>query len=101
MYCGNAALTLAICSNALELLLFYSRFHNGGGPQGVGPSTEIWDIIGRISVWSCIASIVLSAFGKGIWRLFIPAWAVAYAFVLYAMFILIDSASKVVLSQRM
>jgi len=69
-------------------LLLFLVFHNGGSPHGMMPSPGIWKIVGRISGWTLVASIVLSAFGKGRWRLFIPAWAAAYTFVVYAVFML-------------
>ena len=95
-YCGKAALVLAICSTLLELVFFYSWFHNGGSPHGMMPSPGIWKVVGRISVCTLVASIVLSAFGKGRWRLFIPAWAAAYAFVVYVTFMLeMDYACQV------
>jgi hypothetical protein len=87
-YCGKAGLILAICSTLLELVFFNSWFHNGGSPHGMMPSPGVWKVVGRISGWSLVASVVLSAFGKGRWRLFIPAWAAAYAIVVYAIFML-------------
>jgi hypothetical protein len=52
------------------------------------PSPGIWKFVGRISFWTFVASIVLTAFGKGKWRIFIPVWAVAYAFVVYMILML-------------
>jgi hypothetical protein len=33
-------------------------------------------------------SLVLTVFGKGKWRIFIPIWVVAYAFVVYMLAVL-------------
>jgi hypothetical protein len=82
-YCGKAALILAICSMLLELVFYYSWFHNGGSPHGLMPSAGIWKFVGPIAFWTFVVSLVFTAFGKGKWRIFIPIWAVAYAFVVY------------------
>ena len=82
-HCGKAALILAICSMLLELVFYYSWFHNGGSPHGLMPSAGIWKFVGPIAFWTFVVSLVFTAFGKGKWRIFIPIWAVAYAFVVY------------------
>jgi len=87
-YCGKAALILAACSTLLELVFFYSWFHNGGSPHGMMPSPGIWKFVGRIASLILVASVVISAFGKGRWRLLILAWAGALVFVAYATFML-------------
>jgi len=87
-YCGKSALILAACSTLLELVFFYSWFHNGGSPHGMMPSPGIWKFVGRISFWILIGSVGLSAFGRGRWKLLIPAWAAAYLFVAYLVFML-------------
>jgi hypothetical protein len=87
-YSGKAALVLAICSMLLELVFFYSWFHNGGSPHGLMPSPGIWKSVGRIPLWTFVGSIVLTAFGKGRWRIYIPVWAVSYVFVVYMIFAL-------------
>src|SRR6267378_1656970 len=73
-YFGIAAIALALCSTGLELVFFYSWFHNGGSPHGMMPPRGIWKVVGPIAGWTLVASIVLTAFGKGRWRLFMPAW---------------------------
>jgi hypothetical protein len=78
----------AICSTLFELIFFYSWFHNGGSPHGLMPSPGIWKFVGRISFWTLVGSVVLSAFGKGRWRLLIPAWAAACLFVDYLILML-------------
>jgi hypothetical protein len=83
-YCGNAALILAAFSTLVELVFFYSWFHNSGSPHGLMPSPGIWKIVGRISFWFLVASVVVSAFGKGRWRLLILAWAASLVLVEYA-----------------
>jgi hypothetical protein len=88
MYFSNAALILAICSMLLELIFFYSWFHNGGSPHGLMPLPGIWKFVGRISFWTLVGSVGLSMFGKGRWRLFMPAWAAACLFVDCLIFIL-------------
>jgi hypothetical protein len=87
-YFGKAALLVASFSTLLELVFFFSWFHNGGSPHGMMPSPGLWKVVGRISVWMLAASVVLSAFGKGKWRLLIPVWALASAFVTFALFAL-------------
>jgi hypothetical protein len=47
------------------------------------PSAGIWKFVGQIASWTFVVSLVFTAFGKGNWRIFIPIWAVAYAFVVY------------------
>lgn len=74
-YCGKAALITAVASTLPELMFFFSWFHNGGSPHGMVPSPGIWRFVGRISFWTLIGSVFLSAFGKGKWRLLRPAWA--------------------------
>ena len=51
--------------------------------HGLMPSPGIWKFVGRIAFWTFSVSLVFAAFGKGKWRIFIPIWAVAYAFVVY------------------
>jgi hypothetical protein len=46
-YGGKATLILAICSMLLELVFYYSWFHNGGSPHGLMPSPGIWKFVGR------------------------------------------------------
>ena len=87
-YISGAALTLAVCSTVLDLTFFYSWFYNGGSPHGVMPSPGIWKYVGRMAFGFLIASVVLIPFGKGKWRLFIPAWVVSIFFVSYATFML-------------
>ena len=83
IFCGKAALILAICSMLLELVFYYSWFHNGGSPHGLMPSPGIWKFVGRIAICTFAVSLVFTVLGKGKWRIFIPVWAVAYAFVVY------------------
>jgi hypothetical protein len=83
MFCGRAALILAICSMLLELVFYYSWFHNGGSPHGLMPSPGIWKFVGRIAFWIFAMSLIFTVLGKGKWRIFIPIWAVAYGFVVY------------------
>ena len=52
------------------------------------PSPGIWKFVGRIAFWAFIASLVLTMFGKGKWRMFIPAWAAAYALVVFVILVL-------------
>jgi hypothetical protein len=87
-YFGIAAIVLALCSTVLELVFFYSWFHNGGSPHGMMPSPGIWKFVGRISFLALLGSVALSAFGKGKWRLLIPAWAASFLFAAYAIFML-------------
>lgn len=88
MYFSSAALILAVCSMLLELVFFYSWFHNGGSPHGLMPSPGIWKSVGRISFWALVGSVGLSALGKGRWRLLMPVWAAACLFVDYLIFML-------------
>ena len=86
--CGKAALILAICSMLLELVFYYSWFHNGGSPHGLMPSPGVWKFVGRISLWTFVGSLFLTAFGKGKWRIFIPIWAISYALVVFTIHML-------------
>jgi hypothetical protein len=52
------------------------------------PSPGIWKFVGRISFWALVGSVALTTFGKGKWRLLIPAWVAAYLFVAYLVFML-------------
>src|ERR1700730_18871865 len=81
-YCGKAALILAACSTLLELVFFYSWFHNGGSPHGMMPSPGIWKLVGP-TFWTFAVSLIFTVLGKGRWRIFVPIWAVAYGFVVY------------------
>jgi len=76
-YCGVTALFLAGCATLLELVFFFSWFHNGGGPHGMLPPPGIWKVAGRIGFWAFVASIILTFFGKGRWRILVPAWAIS------------------------
>ena len=87
-YCGKAALITAVASTLLELVFFFSWFHNSGSPHGMMPSPGIWKFVGRISFGALIASVFLSALGKGRWRMWVPAWAASYLFVVYVTFML-------------
>jgi hypothetical protein len=57
-------------------------------PHGATPSPGLWRFAGRIGAYLLIASIVLSAFGRGKWRLFILGWAASLALVSYAILML-------------
>jgi hypothetical protein len=75
--------------NASGLAFFFSWFHNGGSPHGMTmPSAGPWKFLGKIAACVLVASVVLSAFGKGQWRLLIPAWAASLVFVAYAIFMI-------------
>ena len=52
------------------------------------PSPGVWKVVGRISAWFLVASVGLSVFGQGKWRLLIPACAAAYLFVVSVLFVL-------------
>jgi hypothetical protein len=88
MLSGRAALILAICSTLLELVFFYSWFHNGGSPHGLMLSPGIWKIVGRVSFWTFVASVAVALFGKGRWRIVISAWALSLPVVAWLIFAL-------------
>jgi hypothetical protein len=88
MYCTVAALIIASCATRLELVFFFSWFHNGGSPHGMMPSPGLWKVVVRIPARALFASVALGVFGKGQPRLLNLAWAVALAFVAYAIFML-------------
>jgi hypothetical protein len=73
-------------SIGIGFLLFL--FHNGGSPHGMMPSPGLRKVVGRIPAWALFASVALGVFGKGKPRLLNLAWAVALAFVRYAIFML-------------
>lgn len=77
---------MAGLSTLLELLFFFSWFYNGGSPHGMMPPPGIWNIVGRISALVLIVSVVLSAFGKGKWRLLILGWAGSLVLVAFLLF---------------
>lgn len=83
MHFGYASLILAGVSTLLELVFFFSWFHNGGSPHGMMPSPGIWKVMGRISALVLVGSVILSAFGKGKWRLLILGWAGSLVLVAY------------------
>jgi len=85
---GTAALVTAGCSTLLELAFFFSWFHNGGSTHGFMPSPGLWKFLGKTAACILVASIVLSAFGKGKWRLLLLAWAASLVFSAYAIFML-------------
>ena len=87
-YFGWAALVVAACSTLLELIFFFSWFHNGGSPHGLESPDGLWNIIRRFQLWTILVSVVLSAFAKGWFRLLIPAWAVSLISVAYVLFML-------------
>lgn len=84
--CGKAALIMASVSTLLELLFFFSWFYNGGSPHGMMPSPGIWKFVGRISALILVVAVVLSAFGKGRWRLLILGWAGSLILVAFLLF---------------
>jgi len=51
-------------------------------------SPGIWKFVGRIAFWTFVVSLVLTTFGKGKWRILVPVWALAYAFVVYTIHML-------------
>jgi hypothetical protein len=84
--CGKAALIMAGLSTLLELLFFFSWFHNGGSPHGLMPSPGIWEFVGRIAALVLVVAVVLSTFGKGRWRLLILGWAGSIVLVTFLLF---------------
>ena len=86
MHRGKAALILAGVSTLLELVFFFSWFHNGGSPHGMMPSPGIWKVVGRVSALVLVGSVILSAFGKGKLRLLILGWAGSLVLVAYLLF---------------
>ena len=87
-YFGAGALSLASLATLLELIFFFSWFHNGGSPHGMLPSPGIWKLVGRIAFWMFVASIILTFVGKGRWRIMICAWVVSLCVVVPLIFAL-------------
>jgi len=87
-YSGAVALSLASLATVLELVFFFSWFHNGGSPHGMFPSPGIWKFIGRIAFWAFLTSILLAFFGKGGWRVLLSAWVVSVCLVVPLLFAL-------------
>ena len=81
LYAGRAALSLAALVTALELVFCLAWLRYGGGFQDSFWPPAIWRLVGRIGVWTFLASIALSFLGKGRWRLFIFVWALAVFYV--------------------
>jgi hypothetical protein len=87
-YSGVVALSLASLSTVLELIFFFSWFHNGGSPHGMSPSLGIWKFIGRIDFWMFATSVVLTLFGKGRWRVLLSVWMASICIVVPLIFML-------------
>src|SRR5215469_4446489 len=87
-YSGAGALSLASLATLLELIFFFSWFHNGGSPHGMSPSPGIWKFVGRIAFSMFVASVTLAFFGKGRWRVLISAWVVSLCLVVPLIFAL-------------
>ena len=87
-YFGVVALVLASLATVLELIFFFSWFHNGGSPHGMMPSAGIWKFIGRIAFWTFLTSILLTFLGKGSWRILVSAWVVSLCLVVPLIFAL-------------
>jgi len=87
-FSGIVALLLASLATVLELVFFFSWFHNGGSPHGMMPSFGIWKFIGRIAYWTFLTSILLTFFGKGKWRVLVSAWVVSVCLVVPLIFTL-------------
>lgn len=87
-YSGAGALALASLATLLELIFFFSWFHNGGSPHGMSPSPGIWKFVGRIAFWMFLGSVTLAFFGKGRWRILISAWVVSLCLVVPLIFAL-------------
>ena len=86
-YCGKAGLAIGVFSTILELIFFFSWFHNGGSPHGMWPSPGLWKVIGRIPMLVALpASVVLCSLGRGKWRLLILGWAGSLFLVAYLIF---------------
>ncbi len=85
---GAVALSLASFATLLELIFFFSWFHNGGSPHGMLPSPGIWKFVGRIAFWMFVASVILTFFGKGRWRILISAWVASLCVVVPLIFAL-------------
>ena len=50
------------------------------------PSPGIWKVVGRISALFLVGSVIISALGKGKWRLLILGWAGSLVIVAYLLF---------------
>jgi hypothetical protein len=87
-YSGTVALSLASFATVLELVFFFSWFHNGGSPHGMLPSPGIWKFVGRIAFWMFATSVVLTLFGKGRWRILLSAWVASICIVVPLIFAL-------------
>src|ERR1700723_1559978 len=72
-YVNTTSLVVATCTTFLELLFFMSWFHHGGSPHGMTPSVGLWAFLRKFVVYVFVASIFLSAFGKGKCRLLLFA----------------------------
>jgi hypothetical protein len=87
-YSGAAALSLASLATVLDLVFFFSWFHNGGSPHGMSPSPGIWKFAGRIAFWKFVSSVVLTLFGRGKWRILLSVWMASICIVVPLIFML-------------
>jgi uncharacterized membrane protein YjjP (DUF1212 family) len=52
------------------------------------PSQGIWKAVGRIAFWMFAASVVLTLFGKGRWRVLLSVWMASICIVVPLIFML-------------
>lgn len=76
-------LMLATSATLLELLFFFSWFHNGGSPH---PSPGIWKYVGRAAGCAFLSSVALAPFGKGMWRVTFAGWVLSLCIVVPLVF---------------
>ena len=85
---AKAAVVVAACATLLELIFFFSWFHNGGSPHGLTPPSGVWKVVGRPAGILLVVGVILSIFGKGRFRWLIPVWGASLLFVAYMLFAL-------------
>ncbi len=71
------ALILAMAATFLNLVSWFSWFHNGGSPHGMCPPLGLWKPTGRAAFYAFIAAMVLTVFATGKRRWFLAGCGAA------------------------
>ena len=77
----SAALIVATLATIAAMAFLFSWLHSGGDPHGMGAPPGPWKILGRVTEWLLLGTILLGALGEDRGRLFILGSVPAVAFV--------------------